>query len=305
MLAEAWVALHPLQIFRGFGGGGSFPPFPPLATTLVCTVLNSYTSVVLLAVQYWRRRARESHLQLVRQLLTLDPIAERVGMSCNAQADELFLADLSNRVARATRARANADADDTRYVYSVCHMRDSDTVLVCSRECGPDNTSANWLVALSRRGGGGEWREAHRLQTEGATLSDSRVLIGQFYSDYVELLRVQSGPRIARVHSIRVPQAYIYFSATCGSDGDTYVAMAYEDESGRVFRLVGDRLDKMARIRLEKPDLLLWVAHQCAQRRRGTRAEWRTTRTQLTTHRRYCRLQSVELVCIRRRARSV
>ena len=30
MLAETWTVLHPLQIFRGFGGGGSFPLAMPL-----------------------------------------------------------------------------------------------------------------------------------------------------------------------------------------------------------------------------------------------------------------------------------
>ena len=29
LLAEAWVVPHPLQIFRGFGGGGNFPLPPP------------------------------------------------------------------------------------------------------------------------------------------------------------------------------------------------------------------------------------------------------------------------------------
>ena len=39
LLAEAWVVPYPLQLFRGFGRGESFPlPPPPPATPLVYTV---------------------------------------------------------------------------------------------------------------------------------------------------------------------------------------------------------------------------------------------------------------------------
>ena len=40
LLAEAWVVPHPLQIFRGFGGGGSFPFFPGYATEWRWRYLN-------------------------------------------------------------------------------------------------------------------------------------------------------------------------------------------------------------------------------------------------------------------------
>ena len=153
------------------------------------------------------------------------------GMSYNSACDELFLADYANNVVRAMRVRDNAG--DLRDVYrgtlhdtspnvlSVCHMSDSDTLLVCSREKGQDRKLAYWLVALSRNGS--EWREAQRVQTDGrgqisCALSDSRVLIGEPYSTYMELFRVESGPRIARVHPIHVPEKYLWFSATCGND---------------------------------------------------------------------------------------
>ena len=164
--------------------------------------------------------------------------------------------------------------DTSRIVWSVCHMRDSDTLLVCSRE-----NYSDWLVALRRNGS--EWREAQRVQTHGkgnisCALSDSRVLIGDcVQSTYMELFRVESGPRIARVHSINVPEEYRWFSATCGSD--TLVAMAYlkyqsteksdirkmcyiSDQSVRVHRLRGDRLEELARVQLKAPDNLLWLA---------------------------------------------
>ena len=210
------------------------------------------------------------------------------GMSYNSERDELFLADYNNKVVRAMRVRDTAG--DLRDVYraphdtdplvlSVCHMSDSDTLLVCSREKGPDEKRVNWLVALSRNGS--EWREAQRVQTENigrisCALSDSRVLIGDWSSTYMELFRVESGPRIARVHRIHVTEEYYWFSATCGSD--TLVAMSYPsrlyssslglvepspicwDNSVRVHRLRGDRLEELARIQLKLPSFILWLA---------------------------------------------
>ena len=200
------------------------------------------------------------------------------GMSYNSARDELFLADDNNEVVRAMRVRDNAgDLRDvyrvpqkkSQFIYSVCHMSDSDTLLVCSAERGPDGNNARWLVALSRNGS--EWRETQRVQTDGmglisCALSDSRVLIGQYFSTYMELFRVESGPRIARVHRIHVPEEYHWFSATCGSD--TLVAMSYtkkswlpnSDNSVRVHRLRGDRLEELARIQLKSPKYLLWLA---------------------------------------------
>ena len=134
-------------------------------------------------------------------------------------------------------------------------------MIICSDERGPDQKRAYWLVALSRNGS--EWREEQRVQTDGSghincALSDSRVLIGQYRSTYMELFLVESGPRIVRVHPIHVREDYTYFSATCVSD--TLVAMSYEDKSVRVHRMRGDRLEELARIQLKWPDRLLWLA---------------------------------------------
>ena len=92
-------------------------------------------------------------------------------MSYNSARDELFLADDNNKV-----VRVRDTAGDLRDVYraphgtsptmwSVCHMSDSNTLLVCSWEVGPHWKIAYWLVALSRNGS--EWREAQRVQTDG------------------------------------------------------------------------------------------------------------------------------------------
>ena len=108
-----------------------------------------------------------------------DPII--AGMSYNSARDELFLADSENGVVRAMRVRDNAG--DLRDVYrgphetspvvlSVCHMSDSDTLLVCSGEYGPDGKFACWLVALSRNGS--EWRETQRVQTDEVYTSVAR-----------------------------------------------------------------------------------------------------------------------------------
>ena len=75
-------------------------------------------------------------------------------MSYSSQGDELFLADYSskgNKMVRSMRVRDNTG--DLRVVYrgsahdaspaifSVCHMRDSDTLVVCSCDKGPDNST--------------------------------------------------------------------------------------------------------------------------------------------------------------------
>ena len=210
-----------------------------------------------------------------------DPVI--FGMSYNSEGDELFLADRGNGVVREMFSRDNAGDlrdvyraphDTTPKIYSVCHMSDSDTLLVSLTERGPDRNRGKWLVALSRNGG--EWRESHRVQTRGigwisCALSDSRVLIGEWESTYMELFRVENGPRIECVHRIHVPEKFRWFSATCGSDthaaahgnviADTLVAMTYPtNQSVSVHRLHSDRLEKLAQILLKSPEDLLWLA---------------------------------------------
>ena len=209
------------------------------------------------------------------------------GMCYNSARDELFLADSYNKVVRTIRLHDNTgdlldvyrgtENDRRPEVSSVCHLSDSDSLLVCSEEHW-QNESANWLVLLSREGS--EWRETHRVRTAAAVgimmlccaLSDSRVLVGQWNSKYMELFRVQrsahiarpllelfrkqNDARIAHVQRISVSEKYRSFSATCGSD--TLVAMSFEnDKSVRVNRLRDNRLEELTRIRLEKRPLYL------------------------------------------------
>ena len=217
--------------------------------------------------------------QLVRGISKQKPIRagetdpDIYGMSYNSARDELFLADRSNKVVRAMHLRGNAgylldvyrgtQHDSSPSIYSVCHMSDTDTLLVCSGECGRDKKPAYWLVALIRNGS--EWREAQRVQMDriggiSCALSDSRVLVGQWNSTNMELFRMESGPQIVRVHRIHVLEKYYWFSATCGSD--TLVAMRYEDMSVRVHRLRDDRLEELARTQLKRPGHLLWLENR-------------------------------------------
>ena len=114
------------------------------------------------------------------------------------------------------------------------------------------------------------WNEAHRVQldaeqSECCALSDSRALVGGRNSDYLELFRVESGPRIARVHRICVNEKYERFAATSGSD--TLVAMSYSDNSlrsMRVHRLCGDQMEKLACTQINahsyRQCAILWLA---------------------------------------------
>ena len=161
--------------------------------------------------------------------------------------------------------KVSADNENTTpIICSVCHMRDTDTLLVCSVEVSM--TSSNqWLVALSRNGS--DWSEAHRVQIQGTgklcgsfALSDSRVLVGEYGSMYMELFRVESGPRVAHISRIQLLEHYLDFSATSGSD--TLVATCFKtDKWVRVYRLLGDRLEELSRIRFKKkePYALLWL----------------------------------------------
>ena len=140
-------------------------------------------SIVVRAYQPLKLVRRIPEQTLIR---AFEKNPEIAGMSYNSWRDELFLADNGNKVVRAMRMSDNAG--DLRVVYraphdkdprvlSVCHMSDSDTLLVCSLD-----RAANWLVALSLKRAlsrnGSEWREAQRVQTDGGgwiccALSDS------------------------------------------------------------------------------------------------------------------------------------
>ena len=196
------------------------------------------------------------------------------GLSYNSAGDELFLADQDNYVVRTVHLRDNAgDLNDVyraphnSFLSSVCHLGESNTLLLCLDERGQyGQVVTGWLVALSRNGS--EWREAHRLKVDSFewgisfALTDSQVLIGRMHSNFLEMFHVERGPlplHIARVCTIDVPEPYWWFSANCSSD--TLVAITFRrDQSVRVHRLRGNRLEEFACVQLKNPYQLLWLA---------------------------------------------
>ena len=70
-------------------------------------------------------------------------------ISYYAAHDDLFFADENNWLVRVLCVRNSAGELHDMYraslVCSVCHICDSDTLLVCSRKKGPDQKLNNWL----------------------------------------------------------------------------------------------------------------------------------------------------------------
>ena len=138
-------------------------------------------------------------------------------MSYNAKHDELFFTDADNRVVRLISLNnthgslrevyRGSEFDSSPLVLSLCYVNESDTLLMCSREQGPNEEVDNiWLVALTRSSSG--WSVTQREQhTDGIALqccavSESRVLLGDY--DFLDLFRVQNG--IVRVKHIEVAE---------------------------------------------------------------------------------------------------
>lgn len=190
-----------------------------------------------------------------------------MGMSYSSTHDELFTSDMQNKVVRALKLQDNSGSLHDVYkgsVTSVCYMSQSDTLLLCSYERGPESKAGSWLVALKRSPA--QWREEHRMKTEdpgvsaliSCELSDSRVLIGEFDSSYMELFRIESGPRIARINPVQVDVKYRRMSATCGLD--TLVAISCYGPEVRLYLLCIDKLEELARTQIIEPQMILFVA---------------------------------------------
>ena len=131
----------------------------------------------------------------------------------------------------------------------VCHISDSDPLLVCSYEKGPDQQSANWWHSFATATNGAR---LSKWSSKEMDVSVARwVLIGQTDSTFIELFRVESGLRIATDtdRRIDVREKYFWYSATY--DSDTLVAISYRTNiSVRVHRLREDRLQELAYIQL-------------------------------------------------------
>lgn len=189
-------------------------------------------------------------------------------MSYASVRDELFFADIENHVVRMIHLRGNES--DLRDVYraeagnviSVDYLKELDAVLVGSYEL-----NMHWLTALTRSGN--HWRVAHRalIQAPGGLplianmLSGSRVLIGQQNSTYLELIRVDSGPRITRLHQIKTKQYMSFASQERGVDWLVAMSFMYEN-TVRMYRLRDgfEKLEELERIPIEAlPYRLVWL----------------------------------------------
>lgn len=200
--------------------------------------------------------------QKLFQLGQIEPVI--LGMSYDSTQDELFLVDYNRNVVCSTHLSDNSNCLRVVYrkserVYNVCYLKNSDILLVCSYDL-----STNWLVALNRIGS--DWCEAYRLQTLGGIptisceLSESKVLVGESNSTYMELIKVDLDLdlRLERIDRIRISEEYTSFSAM--EDSDTLVATSYEKyDEVRVHRLRENKLEELSRTNLQSPYNLLWL----------------------------------------------
>ena len=184
-------------------------------------------------------------------------------MCYNSLRDELFFVDYEDYYkVRSTRLRD--DGRETVNVFKnrnrvsrVCYINDSDTLVLVSKPLD----GSKHLVVLTRIGEGrssNEWRKADGqiIGSMCCAVSDSRLLIGTMNVTYMELFRVESGPRITPLNRINVPEIYFDFSVS-GSAGEELVAVSYEN-SVCVNRLCHDRLEEISRIQLSSGNLL-WL----------------------------------------------
>lgn len=137
-------------------------------------------------------------------------------------------------------------------------MSDSDSLIVCAKEA-----KKIWIIVLQRNGD--NWSERARTgsdieQTISCALNDSRVLIGHYDSNYIELFRLnEDNPVIERVQSFSKELKYASFSAK-SFDRDTLVAMSYKSpDKVCVKQLRDNKLEMLAEIELNKPRYLLWI----------------------------------------------
>ena len=149
-------------------------------------------------------------------------------------------------------------------------------------------------------------------------LSDSRVLIGQFESTYLELLRVhvevESGARVAPVHRLHVTERVQSLRGDVRQRrARRHVLLGVGDQSVRVFRLRDDRLlEPLARTHSNRPHHLLWradrllVAEWNADTQSHAVAEFAVSGARIErlppTHRRRRANPCAQLVCSGRQA---
>ena len=187
-----------------------------------------------------------------------------ISMMCyNSLRDELFFVDYADSsMVRSTRLRDDQretvnvfdfeDGDSYGEVSGFCYISDSDTLVLI--------LESNHLVVLTRIEKGrssDEWQEAddELIGSICCAVSDSRMLVGTSNDSYMELFRVESGPRVTLLHRINVPEIYYDFSVS--GSGEELVAVLYKN-SVCVNRLCHNRLEEISRIQLSSRNLL-WL----------------------------------------------
>ena len=233
-------------------------------------------------------------------------------MSYSSQGDELFLADYSskgNKMVRSMRVRDNTG--DLRVVYrgsahdaspaifSVCHMRDSDTLVVCSCDKGPDNSTPDgwwhWADAKVKTSGAKrrEWTSAYprrwvvRWVTRECWSAGSALHIWSYSA-------CKRGPKLheftasawlkSTCASRRRPTALTTRKWPCRTRRSASVPTCRWPARGDGAHPVGESASATVGC--------CSTVRQCArlQRRRGTRAEGFATRKPRPTHRQHSEL---------------
>ena len=187
-------------------------------------------------------------------------------MCYNSLRDELFFVDYVDTMLRSIHLRERwpnlVNLSDRRKfptMNSVCYISDSETLALVTESRDGDSHHVMVLTRIGEGSSSDEWRKAD-CQLIGSiccAVSDSRLLIGTKNVTYMELFRVESGPRVTLLHRINVPEVYFDFSVR-GSAGEELVAVSYKD-SVCVNRLCHNRLEEISRIQLSSRHVL-WLA---------------------------------------------
>ena len=187
------------------------------------------------------------------QLYTWSVVPRRIDIHWFSQVRAISLCNNSDDL---REVYAHSEHSTTPLPHSVCHMSDSDSfggfITKIRRILRSPRFSwqiamkeQHWLVVLCRRGN--EWCDALRVQIEALkfrdlffeSLADSRMVVGQYPSNYLEMFRVESDLCIAHVHRIRVPEEFTTLTANC--DNEILIAMSYANDKTFLVNQLNDR----------------------------------------------------------------
>ena len=181
-------------------------------------------------------------------------------MSVGVAADELFLADLKNRVVRVFDVRTGQL--DARDVYR-CPAEETMCNVVYSAKtdtCVITSSGEKEHIVRSFGRTNSEWRECRRLDVDGydtenaccvSALSDGRLVFGVIGSSAeLRVLAVDDSRAVTMSARFRLPAAHMGFDAQLAG-GETRLAVALGTGAVALFRVAGDRAEELARCALE------------------------------------------------------